>query len=309
MKSFPNPSINFILGIFIIRRILTIEERIATYIKTKQIIDKYSFHLKKNFGQNFLIDSHVINKIISASELTKDDLVVEVGPGIGGLTQELAEHAGEVISVEIDKNLIPILEETLVDYNNIKLVNADILKVDFMELVKGSNCKNIKVVANLPYYITTPIIMNFLEKKYPISSITVMIQKEVAMRIAAKPGTKDYGALSLAVQYYCEPYLAANVPQNCFIPRPNVDSAVISLKVHENPCISVKNDEFMFKIIKAAFSKRRKTLLNCLFGFDGIDLTKEEIKNVLNKCGFDENIRGEALRLEDFALISDVIVN
>lgn len=273
--------------------------------KTKQIINKYEFSFKKNFGQNFLVDERVLDKIIASAEITDEDIVLEVGPGIGTLTQALAKKAKKVIAVEIDKTLIPILQELLSEYNNIQIINEDILKVDIAQLVKENGGKPLKVVANLPYYITTPIIMNMLEKKLPVESITVMIQKEVAMRMQAKPGSKDYGALSLVVQYYCQPYLVANVPQNCFMPRPNVDSAVIRLTVLEEPAVKVENAEFMFGVIKAGFGQRRKTLLNCFYNCGGWELDKETLTKAINAAGFDERVRGETLTLEDYAKLAE----
>lgn len=248
-----------------------------------------------------------MDKIIASAEITKDDTVIEVGPGIGTLTQALAKSAGKVIAVEIDKTLIPILEDTLSGFDNIEIINEDILKVDVKKIVEENGGKPVKVVANLPYYITTPIIMQILENRLPVKSITVMVQKEVAYRMKAEPSTKDYGALSLAVQYFCEPYLVANVPQNCFMPRPNVDSAVIRLTVFEEPKVKVCDSELMFKVIKAAFSQRRKTLQNCIFNSEEFSFDKEKIVEILNKAGFDEKIRGEKLTLEDFAKLTDTI--
>lgn len=285
-----------------------IEPRIATASKTKEIIRKHAFRLKKSYGQNFLVDGHVLNKIISSANITKEDLVIEIGPGIGGLTQVLAESARQVVAIEIDKNLIPILNDTLKEFDNIDVINQDILKVDLSELIQSYGYVSVKVVANLPYYITTPIIMDLLEKKYPIRSITVMVQKEVAARMSAKPSTKDYGALSLAVQYYAAPYLVANVPQNCFIPRPNVDSAVIQLTVLDKPAVTVGNsdkEKFLFGMIKSAFSMRRKTLINCLFSCEFLDFSKEELKTILVELGFDENVRGETLTLKEFLRIAE----
>lgn len=275
--------------------------------KTKEIINKHGFSFKKNFGQNFLTDEHVLNKIIASAEISKDDIVIEIGPGIGTLTAYLAKSAYRVIAVEIDKTLIPVLSDTLSEYENIEIINNDILKVDLNEIAKRFEGKTLKVVANLPYYITTPIIMEILEKKLPVESITVMVQKEVAYRMKALPSTKDYGALSLAVQYYCEPYLAANVPRNCFIPRPNVDSAVIKLTVRKEPPVCVKDEALMFKLIRAAFSQRRKTLLNCIFNSGLFEFSKEEIAELLNEGGFDEAVRGEKLSVSDFARLSDII--
>ena len=277
--------------------------------KTKQIIKKYEFDFKKNFGQNFLVDERVLDKIVASADITENDVVLEVGPGIGTLTQALAKKAKKVIAVEIDKTLIPILGELLADFDNIEIINEDILKVDINEIVAKNGGKPIKVVANLPYYITTPIIMNILEKRLPVESITVMIQKEVAYRMQAQPKSKEYGALSLIVQYYCTPYLVANVPQNCFMPRPNVDSAVIRLTTLEKPAVDAENTELLFHIIKTAFAQRRKTLLNCFFNCGGWDMSKGELTELINAAGYDEKVRGEALTLEDYAKITEVFEN
>lgn len=273
--------------------------------KTKKIVEKYGFSFKKNFGQNFLVDERVLGKIVSSAEISKDDVVIEVGPGIGTLTQALAKEAYKVVAVEIDTTLVPILGELLSDFDNIEIINEDILKVDVNAIAEKYPDKKIKMVANLPYYITTPIIMNVLENHIPVESITVMIQKEVAYRMKAQPSTKDYGSLSLAVQYYCEPYLVANVPQNCFMPRPNVDSAVIKLTVMDEPKVQVNNEKFMFEFIKAAFSQRRKTLVNCIFSSGLLTLSKDEIGKMLNGLGYDERVRGESLTLEDYGKITD----
>lgn len=273
--------------------------------KTKKIVEKYGFSFKKNFGQNFLVDERVLGKIVSSAEISKDDVVIEVGPGIGTLTQALAKEAYKVVAVEIDTTLVPILGELLSDFDNIEIINEDILKVDVNAIAEKYPDKKIKMVANLPYYITTPIIMNVLENHIPVESITVMIQKEVAYRMKAQPSTKDYGSLSLAVQYYCEPYLVANVPQNCFMPRPNVDSAVIKLTVMDKPKVQVNNEKFMFEFIKAAFSQRRKTLVNCVFSSGLLTLSKDEIGKMLNGLGYDERVRGESLTLEDYGKITD----
>ena len=273
--------------------------------KTKKIVEKYGFSFKKNFGQNFLVDERVLGKIVSSAEISKDDVVIEVGPGIGTLTQALAKEAYKVVAVEIDTTLVPILGELLSDFDNIEIINEDILKVDVNAIAEKYPDKKIKMVANLPYYITTPIIMNVLENHIPVDSITVMIQKEVAYRMKAQPSTKDYGSLSLAVQYYCEPYLVANVPQNCFMPRPNVDSAVIKLTVMDKPKVQVNNEKFMFEFIKAAFSQRRKTLVNCIFSSGLLTLSKDEIGKMLNGLGYDERVRGESLTLEDYGKITD----
>ena len=273
--------------------------------KTRSIIQKYDFAFKKNFGQNFLIDEHVLNKIISSADITGEDTVLEIGPGIGTLTQALARQAGKVIAVEIDKTLVPILQEVLGDFDNIEIINQDILKTDIAALAGD---KRLKLVANLPYYITTPIIMGILEQRLPIESITVMVQKEVALRMQAQPSTKDYGALSLAVQYYCEPYLVANVPQNCFMPRPNVDSAVIRLTPYDKPPVETVDEKLMFKLIKAAFSQRRKTLVNCLFNSQDFNYDKTRLGEILTSCGYDERVRGETLTLGDFARLTDAFV-
>lgn len=273
--------------------------------KTKKIVEKYGFSFKKNFGQNFLVDERVLGKIVSSAEISKYDVVIEVGPGIGTLTQALAKEAYKVVAVEIDTTLVPILGELLSDFDNIEIINEDILKVDVNAIAEKYPDKKIKMVANLPYYITTPIIMNVLENHIPVESITVMIQKEVAYRMKAQPSTKDYGSLSLAVQYYCEPYLVANVPQNCFMPRPNVDSAVIKLTVMDKPKVQVNNEKFMFEFIKAAFSQRRKTLVNCIFSSGLLTLSKDEIGKMLNGLGYDERVRGESLTLEDYGKITD----
>ncbi len=277
------------------------------FAKTKAIINKYEFTFKKNLGQNFLIDSHVLNKIIMAAEISENDVVIEIGPGIGTLTSAIAQKAFKVIAVEIDKTLIPILNDTLSRFDNIDIINEDILKIDIKEIADRYSNKILKIVANLPYYITTPVIMEILEKKFPVESITVMVQKEVAYRMGAKPSTKDYGALSLSVQYFCETYIAANVPQNCFIPRPNVDSAVIKLTVLEKPRVHTKDVKLMFDIIKSAFSQRRKTLLNCIFNTGGFGFSKEEIVEILKSSGFDEKVRGETLELSDFARLANTV--
>lgn len=283
-------------------------EKLSNPQKTIEIIQKYEFAFQKKFGQNFLIDGHVLNKIIAAAEISKEDFVLEIGPGIGTMTQYLAEAAGKVMAVEIDRMLIPILEETLSDYENVEILNEDILKVDIGTLVEEKNGgKPIKVVANLPYYITTPIIMGLLEKHVPVESITVMVQKEVAQRMQAGPGTKDYGALSLAVQYYCEPYIVANVPPNCFMPRPKVGSAVIRLRIHSDPPVSTVDEELMFRIIRASFNQRRKTLANGLHNSPELSFSKEEIGQAIEQMGISSSIRGEALTLEQFAELTDII--
>ncbi|MBQ8634340.1 MAG: 16S rRNA (adenine(1518)-N(6)/adenine(1519)-N(6))-dimethyltransferase RsmA [Lachnospiraceae bacterium] len=276
---------------------------------TIEILKKYDFMFQKRFGQNFLIDTHVLEKIIKSAEITKDDLVLEIGPGIGTMTQYLCENAREVIAVEIDKNLIPILEnDTLAQYDNVTIINEDILKLDLNALVKERNGgKRIKVVANLPYYITTPIIMGLFESHVPLQNITVMVQKEVADRMQAGPGSKDYGALSLAVQYYAKPYIAANVPQNCFMPRPNVGSAVIRLTLHEEPPVKVKDETLLFALIRASFNQRRKTLVNGLTNAAELNFTKEEVQAALEEIGLSATVRGEALTLEQFAELTNVL--
>jgi len=290
------------------KEIHTLIEKLSNPQKTIEIIQKYEFAFQKKFGQNFLIDAHVLEKIIAAAEITKDDFVLEIGPGIGTMTQYLAEAAREVVAVEIDKALIPILGETLSGYSNVTVINEDILKVDIKKLAEERNGgQPIKVVANLPYYITTPIIMGLFESGVPIDSITVMVQKEVAERMQAGPGTKDYGALSLAVQYYAEPYIAANVPLNCFMPRPKVGSAVIRLKRHKELPVKVKDPQFLFKVIRASFNQRRKTLQNGLNNSPEIHLTKEKIAEAILAVGLPESVRGEALTLEQFAKLSDCL--
>ena len=283
-------------------------EKLSNPQVTIQTIKKYEFAFQKKFGQNFLIDDHVITKIINAAEITKDDLVLEIGPGIGTMTQYLAESAGKVIAVEIDKNLIPILGETLAEYDNVTIINEDILKLDINRLVEEENDgKPIKVVANLPYYITTPIIMGLFESHVPLQSITVMVQKEVADRMQVGPGSKDYGALSLAVQYYAKPYIAANVPPNCFIPRPGVGSAVIRLTRYEEPPVMVKDESLMFKLIRASFNQRRKTLQNGIANSPELPYSKVQVEKALEKMGLAANVRGESLTLAEFAKLSDTI--
>ncbi len=275
---------------------------------TIEILQKYHFNFQKKFGQNFLIDTHVLEKIISAAGITKDDMVLEIGPGIGTMTQYLAEAAGKVAAVEIDKNLIPILEDTLSEYDNVMVINDDVLKVDIRGLVEKENGgRPVKVVANLPYYITTPIIMGLFEGNVPVESITVMVQKEVADRMQTGPGNKDYGALSLAVQYYADPYIVANVPPNCFMPRPKVGSAVIRLERYENPPVTVEDEKLMFRLIRASFNQRRKTLANGLKNSPELDYTKEEIEAAIEALGRGASIRGEALTLEEFAKLADLL--
>ena len=277
---------------------------------TIAVLQKYHFNFQKKCGQNFLIDPHVLEKIVEAAGVTKDDFVLEIGPGIGTMTQYLCENAREVTAVEIDTNLIPILEDTLSAYDNVTVINQDILKLDIAKLAMERNGgKPIKVVANLPYYITTPIIMGLFESHVPIDSITVMVQKEVADRMQVGPGTKDYGALSLAVQFYAKPQIVANVPPNCFMPRPNVGSAVIRLTRHEEVPVQVDDEKLMFHIIRASFNQRRKTLANGLSNAPQVHLSKEEIQECIAELGEPLTIRGEALTLEQFAALSNIIGN
>lgn len=276
--------------------------------KTNEILKKFNLTAQKRYGQNFLVDSNILEKIVDAAGITKDDMVLEIGPGIGTLTQYLCESAGKVIAVEIDRQMIPVLEYTLADYDNVKIINDDVLKVDIAKLVAEENGgKPVKVVANLPYYITTPIIMGLLETDVPIESITVMIQKEVAARMQEGPGSKDYGALSLAVAYYSKAEVKMIVSPNCFIPRPNVDSAVIRLDKYANPPISVNNPQKMFRIIKGAFEQRRKTLTNALSHSSAYSIDKEKVEEALIKMGKNANIRGEELKLEEFAQLADIL--
>lgn len=275
---------------------------------TIEVLQKYNFTFQKKFGQNFLIDTHVLDKIIAAAEITEDDFILEIGPGIGTMTQYLAQAAGKVAAVEIDKALIPILQDTLSGYDNVTVINEDVLKLDIAKLVNEENGgKPVKVVANLPYYITTPIIMGLFEKHVPIESITVMVQKEVADRMQVGPGTKDYGALSLAVQFYAKPYIVANVPPNCFMPRPKVGSAVIRLTCHDEPPVQVDDEKLMFKIIRASFNQRRKTLANGLNNSPELSIPKETIIASIEELGKGANVRGEALTLEEFAALSNII--
>lgn len=276
---------------------------------TIAVLQKYNFNFQKKFGQNFLIDTHVLDKIIASAEVGKDDCVLEIGPGIGTMTQYLAENAREVVAVEIDKALIPILEDTLSEYDNVTVINEDILKVNINKIVEEkNNGQPIKVVANLPYYITTPIIMGLFESHVPLKSITIMVQKEVADRMQVGPGTKDYGALSLAVQYYAKPEIVANVPPNCFMPRPNVGSAVIRLTRYDEPPVEAVDEKYMFSIIRASFNQRRKTLINGLLNAGNLGVTKEDILEVLEEMGLSATIRGEALTLEQFAEFSNKLI-
>lgn len=274
--------------------------------KTIEVLHRYGFAAQKKYGQNFLIDRHVLDKIIRAAGIGDQDFVIEIGPGIGTMTQYLAGRARQVCAVEIDRELIPILGETLGSYDNVDIINDDILKVDIRELVERYNQgRPAKIVANLPYYITTPIIMGLLENHAPVSAMTVMVQKEVAQRMQAGPGTRDYGALSLAVQYYARPYLAANVPPNCFLPRPKVGSAVVCLTCHDEKPVTVKDESQMFRLIRASFNQRRKTLANGLKNASGLSFSKEQIEQTLTVCGFPVSVRGETLSLTDFARLSD----
>lgn len=273
---------------------------------TIKILEKYGFSFQKKYGQNFLIDSNIIKKIVQESGVKKEDFVLEIGPGIGTMTQILCENAREVVAVEIDKKLIPILtQDTLSFYDNVTIINEDILKLDINKLILERNeGKPIKVVANLPYYITTPIIMGLFESHVPLESITIMVQKEVADRMQVGPGTKDYGALSLAVQYYADPQIVLTVPASCFMPRPNVDSAVIKLTCHHKPPVSVKNEKFMFDIIRASFNQRRKTMTNSVVNAN-LGITKEQLLTALEQCGLKSTVRGEALTLQQFAQLSN----
>ena len=283
-------------------------EKLSNPQKTIEVLQKYNFTFQKKFGQNFLIDPHVLDKIIAAAEITKDDFVLEIGPGIGTLTQYLAEAAREVVAVEIDSSLIPILEDTLSSYDNVSVINEDVLKVDLKKLAEERNGgKPIKVVVNLPYYITTPIIMGLFESHVPLKSLTVMVQKEVALRMQAGPGTKDYGALSLAVQYYADPYLAANVPPNCFMPRPNVGSAVIRLTRFEETPVKVTDEALLFRLIRASFNQRRKTLQNGLVNSPELHFSKEQVAAAIETLGVSPSVRGEALTLEQFAALCNAL--
>lgn len=283
---------------------------LANPTSTRAVLEKYSFSFQKKYGQNFLTDANILEKIIRAADVDKDDCVLEIGPGIGTMTQYLCESAREVIAVEIDKKLIPILkQDTLSSYDNVTIINEDILKVDIGKIVREKNGGSpVKVVANLPYYITTPIIMGLFEDKAPIESITIMVQKEVAQRMQVGPGTKDYGALSLAVQYYAVPQVVMTVPAGCFMPRPNVDSSVIKLTRHDRPPVTVSSESFMFDIIRASFNQRRKTLTNSLANAGGLSVSKEEVAAALEKMGLPPTIRGEALTLEQFASLANILI-
>ncbi len=284
-------------------------EKLSNPKETIQVLQKHEFQFKKKFGQNFLIDPHVLDKIVDAAQITEDDFVLEIGPGIGTLTQYLCERARQVLAVEIDKNLIPILHETLSPYENVEVRNGDILKQDIREIAQTYNAgKPIKVVANLPYYITTPIIMELFESRVPLANVTVMVQKEVADRMKAQPGSKDCGALSLAVQYYAKPYIAAFVPPNCFMPRPKVGSAVIRLECREEAPVQVADEKLMFRLIRASFNQRRKTLQNGIANSSELSFSKAQAAEAIEKAGLDANIRGEKLGLSEFAKLADLLV-
>lgn len=280
-------------------------EPIASYAVTRRLLQQHGLSAKKGLGQNFLTDPHVLKKIIEAADIGKDDWVIEIGPGIGGLTQALAEAAGKVTAVEIDRSLIPVLTDNLAEYPHVNVIHSDALKIDWPALLSENPLSRIKAVANLPYNISTTLIMSWLEARAPFSSITVMVQKEVADRMRALPGSKDYGALSLAVQYHATVYYAANVPRHCFLPRPNVDSSVIRLTIRQEPGVSVRDEAFLFQIIKAAFGQRRKTLVNCLHHLGPVGLDKDALAIALADCGFSSDIRGEALSLADFGRLAN----
>lgn len=280
-------------------------EKLVSPRMTKEIVGKFGFKFSKSLGQNFLIDENILCKIVDGAEVSKEDGVIEIGPGIGTLTQFLAERAEKVVAVEIDRNLIPILGETLKDESNVEVIHQDVLKMDLHKLVEDKfSGQEVKVIANLPYYVTTPIIMKFLEEKVPVSTIVVMIQKEVADRMQASPGTKDYGSLSVAVQYYCDPKIITKVPRSVFIPQPNVESTVIRLSVRKEPKVKVKDEDLMFDMVRAAFGKRRKTLLNALTS-SNLGFEKDDVKEILSKSNIDENRRGETLSIEEFAQLAD----
>ncbi|MCR4923454.1 MAG: 16S rRNA (adenine(1518)-N(6)/adenine(1519)-N(6))-dimethyltransferase RsmA [Lachnospiraceae bacterium] len=283
---------------------------IGTTSKTLEIIKKYDFVFQKKYGQNFLTDHNILDKIVSSAQVNKNDHIIEIGPGIGTLTEYLCQNAGSVTAIEIDPALIPILNDTLSEFTNLNIVNIDVLKFDIKKYIEENvREESVKVVANLPYYITTPIIMKLLEEKLPLKSITVMVQTEVAKRMQTGPGSKDYGALSLAVGYYSDPKITATVPPNCFIPRPKVGSSVIRLDIYKEPPIKVKDEEHMFRLIRAAFNQRRKTLANSLSNDSSLELKRDEVCRALSQMGLDERIRGEALTLKEFALLSDILKN
>lgn len=282
---------------------------LGNYTKTSEILQKYQFRMQKKYGQNFLIDANILGKIVEAAQITKDDWVLEIGPGIGTMTQYLAEAAGRVTAVEIDRELIPILEETLSSYGNVTVLCEDILKVDLAALAGENGGRPVKVVANLPYYITTPIIMALFESRMPLASITVMVQSEVAERMQTGPGTKDYGALSLAVQYFAKPEIVARVPASCFLPRPNVDSTVIRLTRYGKPPVDVEDERFLFDVVRASFNQRRKTLANGLANAGGLGVTRQQVENVLERMGISQKIRGETFTLEQFAEFSNLLLH
>ncbi|PAB58059.1 16S rRNA (adenine(1518)-N(6)/adenine(1519)-N(6))-dimethyltransferase RsmA [Anaeromicrobium sediminis] len=283
-------------------------DKLVSAKKTKEIVNKHGFKFSKSLGQNFLIDENILYSIVHGSNVTKEDTVIEVGPGIGTLTQVLCEEAKRVVAIEIDKTLIPILGETLGDKDNIDIVNEDVLKVDVHTLLRDLKVEgSIKLIANLPYYITTPIVMKFLEEKVPVKGITVMIQKEVADRMRASAGTKEYGALSVAVQYYCEPHIITKVPRSVFIPQPKVESTVINLEVLEKPRVQVRDEKLLFKIVRAAFGKRRKTLLNALSN-SGLNFEKDFIREALERAEIDPKRRGETLSIDEFAKLADAFI-
>lgn len=281
---------------------------LGNFTNTSEILRKYQFRMQKKYGQNFLIDANILNKIVEAAQVTKEDCVLEIGPGIGTMTQYLAEAAKRVTAVEIDRGLIPILEDTLSSYDNVTILCEDILKTDFSALAKENGGCPFKVVANLPYYITTPIIMALFESRMPLTSITVMVQSEVAERMQTGPGTKDYGALSLAVQYYAKPEIVARVPASCFLPRPNVDSTVVRLTRYEKPPVAAQDEAFLFALIRASFNQRRKTLANGLANAGGLGVTRKQVETVLEKMGLPLTVRGETFTLEQFAVLSNFLL-
>ncbi len=302
-ESRPPPSISY--------RVVGMERRYVIEPKnTIEVLNRFEFRHLKKYGQNFLIDAHVLDKVMAAAAVGKDDCVLEIGPGVGTMTQYLCEAAGKVVAIEIDRKLIPILEYTLAGYDNVEVVRGDVLACDLRAMVDECNGgRPVKVVANLPYYITTPILMGLFEQGLPLVNVTVMVQKEVANRMAAKPGTKDYGALTLAVAYYAEPYLVANVPPNCFLPRPGVGSAVVRLNRHKEPPVKVDDEGFLFRLIRASFNQRRKTLVNGLRNDEGVGLGKEAVEGALGEMGLPSDVRGEKLSLNQFAILSNLLYN
>lgn len=274
-------------------------------LNTKELIKKYGIKLTKSLGQNFLTDNNIVSRIVDAAEITEEDMVIEIGPGVGSMTGELASRAGRVIAVEIDKHLIPALEDNLKEFSNLEIINEDIMKISVKEITENKQNMRLKVVANLPYYITTPIIMKLLEEDNDIELMVFMVQKEVAQRMVAKPGGKDYGALSVAVQYYAQPEKVFDVPPHCFIPQPEVDSTVVKLKKNKKPPVTLKDKDMFFKVVKAAFGQRRKTLLNALTNSGALSKSKEEVRKLLNAVNIDENARGETLSIEQFAALAN----